>query len=186
MTPNYSNTDTYTDIECAICFSDQYQFGNIKKKSLYITSCGHTFHNNCLRTWCVTNNSCPNCRTPHIIDNIDNVLQKHLESRVNYTYNSVLYSEPFGMHFNITNIDNVINQYNQYNTDTTNNTDTSNNTDNTFTPLSSREYHQFINNIRPRFDNINTRLPIASIRPYNFTSLYQYDNIQSTNFYSRQ
>ncbi len=57
-------TPTYTDIDCVICFSDKYTNKNVNLElSLYTTKCGHKFHRKCLKTWCFTNNSCPNCRT---------------------------------------------------------------------------------------------------------------------------
>ena len=57
-------TPTYTDIDCVICFSDKYTNKNVNLElSLYTTKCGHKFHRKCLKTWCYTNNSCPNCRT---------------------------------------------------------------------------------------------------------------------------
>ncbi len=57
-------TTTYTDIDCVICFSDKYTYKNVNLDfSLYTTKCGHKFHRKCLKTWCHTSNSCPNCRT---------------------------------------------------------------------------------------------------------------------------
>ena len=48
---------TRTD-ECTICLSNvenHAEGGTLRK-------CGHTFHNECLTNWLVSNNSCPNCR----------------------------------------------------------------------------------------------------------------------------
>lgn len=50
----YSN---HNAIECSICYVDFE-----KGEELYLTTCGHLFHKNCLRPWLQINTVCPNCR----------------------------------------------------------------------------------------------------------------------------
>ena len=49
---------------CSICFEEiiKSDFTNN-----YTTKCCHTFHVNCLKEWCKTNNSCPMCRTKDVM-----------------------------------------------------------------------------------------------------------------------
>lgn len=42
--------------QCSICFDD------VEKESGGQISCGHSFHNECLRPWLKHHNTCPNCR----------------------------------------------------------------------------------------------------------------------------
>ncbi len=46
------------DITCSICLDEINIITDME-----ITECFHIFHNDCLKTWCKTNNSCPLCRT---------------------------------------------------------------------------------------------------------------------------
>ena len=56
-------------IECAICLTSCiHQDGN--STNLHITTCGHTYHYSCIRTWCETNNSCPICRQTNIFTDL--------------------------------------------------------------------------------------------------------------------
>ncbi len=59
------------DITCSICLDEINIITDME-----ITECFHIFHNDCLKTWCKTNNSCPLCRT---------IIPK--------TYTSILYIE---------------------------------------------------------------------------------------------
>lgn len=50
--------------ECIICMEDI-------KNEFFITHCGHTFHNDCMKEWTIVKKNCPMCRTivmynPHI------------------------------------------------------------------------------------------------------------------------
>jgi len=54
--------------ECSICF-DQIEICCHTFNSptaLFITKCGHKFHNRCIAIWCQTNNSCPICRKKNV------------------------------------------------------------------------------------------------------------------------
>lgn len=89
-------TPTYTDIDCVICFSDKYTNKNVNLElSLYTTKCGHKFHRKCLKTWCYTNNSCPNCRTLDVmlISPSQNYYSSSLNS--NPTTNNYHYSNTY-------------------------------------------------------------------------------------------
>tara|TARA_Y100000748_G_C15395088_1_gene449106 strand:- start:291 stop:881 length:591 start_codon:yes stop_codon:yes gene_type:complete len=56
------------NIECSICFGYDYSDNPNSPKRIYSTQCNHHFHFECLQKWCITNNSCPTCRTIDIMD----------------------------------------------------------------------------------------------------------------------
>lgn len=51
-----TNTTETARNTCPICIEE------IDSVNEYNTPCGHCFHNDCIQTWLVTNNSCPMCR----------------------------------------------------------------------------------------------------------------------------
>lgn len=62
---------------CSICLEE---FKNTPNKAIYITDCGHKFHNDCLNTHCETKErsgvqpgeiTCPNCRAKLYTDSSD-------------------------------------------------------------------------------------------------------------------
>lgn len=54
--------------ECPICFSSEYN--NVSSYACAPHECQHIFHENCLRHWCETHDTCPTCRTNIDIDAI--------------------------------------------------------------------------------------------------------------------
>ena len=54
------------NVECSICLDE------ITVTNLHTTSCGHTFHKDCIKQWILLHNNCPNCRhmfppiVPHV------------------------------------------------------------------------------------------------------------------------
>lgn len=74
----YINEEIYhTQYDCSICID------NILLKNLHTTSCGHTFHKECIYKWIRKTNNCPNCR---------NFLQKHHNQKKDnhISYRSIL------------------------------------------------------------------------------------------------
>lgn len=57
----YENT-----IECSICQNEDTT--NTRRKYSIKTMCGHSFHFDCLKRWCETNESCPMCRSDEVIE----------------------------------------------------------------------------------------------------------------------
>ena len=60
-------TDSTPDV-CSICL------GAIKLQHInnnFITICNHMFHRSCLQHWCMVKNSCPDCRTEHVMSGKD-------------------------------------------------------------------------------------------------------------------
>ena len=60
------------DYTCSICFEDISLNSSLDDNHrLYITSCNHKYHYSCLYKWCFRKNSCPTCRTPNVINDIE-------------------------------------------------------------------------------------------------------------------
>jgi hypothetical protein len=55
-TPKFLKKKKIEKIECSICLEDVEVY---TRKRL---SCNHVFHYNCIKEWCKSNNTCPNCR----------------------------------------------------------------------------------------------------------------------------
>ena len=53
-------------IECSICQNDDTT--NVRRKYSIKTMCGHSFHFDCLKRWCDSNESCPMCRSDELIE----------------------------------------------------------------------------------------------------------------------
>lgn len=45
------------EVQCIICMDDESSTIPIT------TTCGHTYHPNCLTSWGLSNNTCPTCRS---------------------------------------------------------------------------------------------------------------------------
>ena len=56
MTPHMQRS------ECAICFTSEYSDDINSPLRFYSTPCNHHYHFQCLKTWCLSNNTCPTCR----------------------------------------------------------------------------------------------------------------------------
>ena len=99
--------------ECVICFTSEYSDDINSPLRFYSTPCNHHYHFQCLKTWCITNNTCPTCRTDSVMD-----LELHQQST--FLSNNDNDNNHINVHNNINSIlDFIQNHYN--NTGTQNN-----------------------------------------------------------------
>jgi len=50
---------------CLICKGSIYNTSSMG--SCFTTTCNHSFHYQCLRSWCVKSNSCPTCKVKNVL-----------------------------------------------------------------------------------------------------------------------
>lgn len=53
---------------CAICFDSSFSDIETNESRLFKTSCNHIFHYGCLVKWVSSNNTCPTCRKPDLLE----------------------------------------------------------------------------------------------------------------------
>lgn len=61
-----STSNKYKDNECCICL-DSLTMG---KEHIYVTSCGHRFHRDCLKEAAAVSPTCALCRTPITVNGV--------------------------------------------------------------------------------------------------------------------
>ena len=93
-------------IECSICCEEVplncFIQGN--RPDVFITSCGHHFHKNCISRWCLTNNSCPICRKQNIY-----TFQKSTQNGFQVIFNMINNNNLNNTYINNTYINNTYN-----------------------------------------------------------------------------
>jgi hypothetical protein len=59
---------------CNICLDTEFIDSDTHNKRKFISKCNHIYHYDCIYTWACRNNTCPVCRSTHLIDGIVNEL----------------------------------------------------------------------------------------------------------------
>jgi hypothetical protein len=79
---------------CPICIDI------IEKEIIFITTCEHIFHNECILSWLKSNNTCPLCRTILIKNNI-NTIKNSTSINSNSLVSPILYTYGYSYNYHL-------------------------------------------------------------------------------------